>query len=73
MPTCRTCSLELPAGSGRGRPSVYCSAGCRRKADSGRKRETVSANDRRIQAMLERIDQLEQRLEFLTIPEKSPE
>jgi hypothetical protein len=33
----------------------------------------VSATDRRIQSLLERIDQLERRLEFLTIPEKSPE
>jgi hypothetical protein len=52
---------------------VYCSAECRRTADSGRKREVVSATDRRIQSLLERIDQLERRIEFLAIPEKSPE
>ena len=73
MPTCRTCSLELPAGSGRGRPSVYCSAGCRRRADSGRKREVVSATDRRIQALAERIEELERRIQFFAIPENSPE
>jgi hypothetical protein len=72
MPTCRTCSLELPAGSGRGRPASYCSAECRRTADSGRKREVTSATDRRIQALLERIEELERRLN-LTIPEKSAE
>jgi tetrahydromethanopterin S-methyltransferase subunit G len=33
----------------------------------------VSATDRRIQALLERIEELERRLEFLTIPEKSQE
>jgi hypothetical protein len=33
----------------------------------------VSATDRRIQALLERIEELERRLEFLTIPEKSAE
>lgn len=73
MSQCRTCSLELPAGSGRGRPSVYCSAGCRRRADSGRKREVVSATDRRIQSLAERIEELERRIGFLNIPEKSAE
>jgi tetrahydromethanopterin S-methyltransferase subunit G len=33
----------------------------------------VSATDRRMQALLERIEELERKIEFLAIPEKSPE
>jgi type II secretory pathway component PulJ len=33
----------------------------------------VSATDRRIQALLERIDELERRIQFFAIPENSPE
>jgi type II secretory pathway component PulJ len=33
----------------------------------------VSATDRRIQALLERIEELERRIGFLNIPEKSQE
>ncbi len=35
---CPQCSAELPAPVGPGRPSSYCSTGCRRAAQSERQR-----------------------------------
>jgi len=30
---CRKCGSELPTRTGRGRPAVYCSTGCRRATE----------------------------------------
>lgn len=45
--TCRKCSKPLPERSGRGRPALYCSTGCRRAAEY---------EIRRLQATIERLE-----------------
>jgi hypothetical protein len=74
MPQCRTCTTEFPATStGRGRPVAYCSDECRLQAGRVRKRGAKSAIDTRIEAVMQRIDELERRINFLAIPENSAE
>jgi hypothetical protein len=74
MPQCRTCSSEFTAAAaGRGRPSLYCSDECRLQAGRVRKRGKKSAIDARIEAVMQRIDELERRINFLAIPENSAE
>jgi len=74
MPQCRTCTTEFPATTaGRGRPVAYCSDECRLQAGRVRKRGKKSAIDARLEAVMQRIDELERRINFLAIPENSPE
>jgi hypothetical protein len=74
VPQCRTCSAEFPATTaGRGRPSLYCSDECRRRADVDRKRGKRSTIDARIQSILQRLDEIERQIRLLEIPENSAE
>jgi hypothetical protein len=74
MPQCRTCTTEFAATTaGRGRPVAYCSDECRLQAGRVRKRGKKSAIDARIEAVMQRIDELERRINFLAIPENSAE
>ena len=63
MPQCRTCSAEFTAATaGRGRPSVYCSAECRRQADVDRKRGRRSTIDARLDSIVARLDEIERQI-----------
>ena len=44
--TCQNCGDPIPPSGGPGRPRVYCSTGCRRSWNYGRRRERVEAERR---------------------------